>query len=124
MIYIPGPAWAMISCPMHASCRVGQPISRPDVQPHVPSRFVQLVLGLSDAMSPFSRLRSALISALSPQGFQPVEQELFDQLVSNKQHILDLYHVGPQNPQERQELESGASLTSSRSRIHPNSFNR
>lgn len=59
-------------------------------------------------MSPFSRLRSALISALSPQGFQTVEQELFDQLVSNKQHILDLYHVGPQSPQERQELESGA----------------
>lgn len=58
-------------------------------------------------MSPFSRLRSALISALNPQGFQTVEQELFDQLVSNKQHILDLYHVGPQNPQERQELESG-----------------
>lgn len=58
-------------------------------------------------MSPFSRLRSALISALNPQGSQAVEQELFDQLVSNKQHILDLYHVGQQNPQERQELESG-----------------
>lgn len=65
-------------------------------------------------MSPFSRLRSALISALSPHGFQSVEQELFDQLVSNKQRILDLYHVGPQNPQERRELESGPFLIPSR----------
>jgi hypothetical protein len=86
--------------------------ARPDVQPHVPWSRLTLTLSLSYAMSPFSRLRSALVSALNPQGFQAVEQELFDQLVSNKQHILDLYHVGPQNPQERQELESGTSYSS------------
>ena len=72
------------------------------------SRFT--LLSLSCAMSPFSRLRSALISTLTPQGFQSVEQELFDQLVSNRQHILDLYNVGPQNLQQRLELESGQSL--------------
>jgi nuclear pore complex protein Nup205 len=63
-------------------------------------------------MASLSRLRTALLAALNPAGFQNAEQELFDQLVSHTQQLLNLGDVGPRNPQEQRELESGAhSLT-------------
>ena len=58
-------------------------------------------------MVSLSRLRNALIAALSPAGSQHGEQELFDQLVTHTQHLLNLYDVGLRSPQERRELESG-----------------
>lgn len=69
---------------------------------------VKLQLGHSSPtpkMADLSRLRSALVAALSPGSG---DQELFDQLVTHTNHLSNLFDVGPRSTQEQHELESGA----------------
>ncbi|KAF9556462.1 hypothetical protein CPC08DRAFT_641486 [Agrocybe pediades] len=58
-------------------------------------------------MNTIHRLREALVKALSPQESRNDEQELFDELMVQKPRLLKLFDVGPRNPQEQREIESG-----------------
>ena len=58
-------------------------------------------------MASVSRLRAILQSAFSPRGLPNGEQEFFEELMAHRPQLVDLYDVGPRNPQEQRELESG-----------------
>ncbi|RDX43688.1 hypothetical protein OH76DRAFT_1188692 [Lentinus brumalis] len=58
-------------------------------------------------MSSVSRLRAILSSAFSSRGLSNGEQEFFEELMAHKPQLVSLYDVGPRNPQEQRELESG-----------------
>lgn len=58
-------------------------------------------------MSSISRLREVLIRILTTSEPEHDEQELFEQLMIQKPRLLKLLDVGPRNPQEQQEVESG-----------------
>ncbi|KAF8188670.1 nucleoporin Nup186/Nup192/Nup205 [Pholiota molesta] len=58
-------------------------------------------------MNTIHRLKESLVRALTYQESPDEEQELFDQLMVQKPHLLRLFDVGPRNPQEQREIESG-----------------
>ncbi|KZT66755.1 hypothetical protein DAEQUDRAFT_767725 [Daedalea quercina L-15889] len=58
-------------------------------------------------MASAARLRTLLLSAFSPRGLENGEQEFFEELMAHKPLLTNLYDVGPRNPQEQRELESG-----------------
>ncbi|KAG0707241.1 nucleoporin Nup186/Nup192/Nup205 [Suillus ampliporus] len=64
-------------------------------------------------MESISRLRSVLLTSLSSRGHG--EQELFDELMMNKQRLLELFEVGQSSQQEQQELRSGRITINGRS---------
>ncbi|KAI0324921.1 hypothetical protein GY45DRAFT_1331027 [Cubamyces sp. BRFM 1775] len=66
-------------------------------------------------MASVSRLRAILQSAFGPRGLPNGEQELFEQLMAHRPQLVDLYDVGPRNPQEQRELESGKIVVEGRS---------
>lgn len=57
-------------------------------------------------MNSIHRLREALFKVLSTPEHHG-EQELFDELMVQKSRLLKLFDVGPRNPQEQREIESG-----------------
>ena len=61
----------------------------------------------SHLMSSVSRLRAILSTAFSARGLSNGEQEFFEELMAHKPQLVNLYDVGPRNPQEQRELESG-----------------
>ncbi|KAJ8507202.1 hypothetical protein ONZ45_g10419 [Pleurotus djamor] len=58
-------------------------------------------------MESISRLREALVHVLNGRVVPHGEQEIFDELIVHKSRLLNLYDVGPRNPQQQKELESG-----------------
>jgi nuclear pore complex protein Nup205 len=58
-------------------------------------------------MESISRLRATLLASLGTRGAQHGDQELFDELMVHQQCLLKLFDVGPRNPQEQREIESG-----------------
>ncbi|OBZ74918.1 hypothetical protein A0H81_05368, partial [Grifola frondosa] len=66
-------------------------------------------------MASVSQLRSILPSIFSARGLQDGEQEFFEELMAHKPHLVNLYDVGPRNPQEQRELESGKIVVNGRS---------
>ncbi len=58
-------------------------------------------------MSSVSRLQAVLSSAFSSRGLPNGEQEFFEELMAHRPQLANLYDVGPRNPQEQRELESG-----------------
>ena len=62
-------------------------------------------------MSSVARLRAILSSAFSSRGLPNGEQEFFEELMGHKPQLVSLYDVGPRNPQEQRELESGAFIS-------------
>ena len=58
-------------------------------------------------MSSVSRFRAVLSSAFSSRGLPNGEQEFFEELMAHRPQLVNLYDVGPRNPQEQRELESG-----------------
>ncbi|CDO70405.1 hypothetical protein BN946_scf184999.g46 [Trametes cinnabarina] len=66
-------------------------------------------------MASVSRLRAILQSAFSSRGLPNGEQEFFEVLISHKPQLVNLYDVGPRNPQEQRELESGKIVINGRS---------
>ncbi len=58
-------------------------------------------------MSTTHRLKESLLRALSSQESHDDEQELFDQLMVQKPHLLKLFDFGTRNLREQTELESG-----------------
>jgi len=52
-------------------------------------------------------LREVLSRVLASPETQNDEQELFDELMVQKPRLLKLFEVGPRNPQEQREIESG-----------------
>lgn len=59
-------------------------------------------------MASVSDLRTILVSAFTSRGLQNGEQEFFEELLAHRPHLANLYDVGPRDPQEKKELESGA----------------
>ena len=59
-------------------------------------------------MASVSRLREVLSAAFSLRGLPNGEQEFFEELMAHRPQLVNLYDVGPRNPQEQRELESGA----------------
>ena len=59
-------------------------------------------------MESISRLRTILLTSLGSRGAQHGEQGLFDELMVHQPCLLKLFDVGPRNPQEQREIESGA----------------
>ncbi|KAI9057540.1 hypothetical protein FKP32DRAFT_1598103 [Trametes sanguinea] len=66
-------------------------------------------------MASISPLRAILQSAFSSRGLPNGEQEFFEILISHKEQLVNLYDVGPRNPQEQRELESGKIAINGRS---------
>ncbi|KAM5532441.1 hypothetical protein V8D89_013891, partial [Ganoderma adspersum] len=66
-------------------------------------------------MSSVSRLRAVLSSAFSSRGLPNGEQEFFEELMAHRPQLVNLYDVGPRNPQEQRELESGKITINGRS---------
>ncbi|KAI0744751.1 nucleoporin Nup186/Nup192/Nup205 [Earliella scabrosa] len=66
-------------------------------------------------MSSVARLRAILSSAFSSRGLPNGEQEFFEELMGHKPQLVSLYDVGPRNPQEQRELESGKIVINGRS---------
>ncbi|KAJ7777509.1 nucleoporin Nup186/Nup192/Nup205 [Mycena maculata] len=64
-------------------------------------------------METIGRLRLVLLNAIS-RGIHNGEQELFDELMVHKSCLLKLFDVGPRNPQEQRELESGKTVLNGR----------
>ncbi|TFY64741.1 hypothetical protein EVJ58_g2418 [Rhodofomes roseus] len=58
-------------------------------------------------MASVTQLRTLLLSAFSPRGLQNGEQEFFEELMAHKPLLTNLYDIGPRNPQEQRELETG-----------------
>ncbi|KAI8972576.1 nucleoporin Nup186/Nup192/Nup205 [Trametes punicea] len=58
-------------------------------------------------MASVSRLRATLQAAFSSRGLPNGEQEFFEELMTHRPQLVNLYDVGPRNPQEQRELESG-----------------
>jgi len=58
-------------------------------------------------MNSISWLREVLIRVLTTPKPEHDEQELFEQLMIQKPRLLKLLDVGPRNPQEQREVESG-----------------
>ncbi|EIW76673.1 hypothetical protein CONPUDRAFT_92653 [Coniophora puteana RWD-64-598 SS2] len=56
-------------------------------------------------MESISGLRNVLLATLGSQNYG--EQELFDALLVSKARLLELFEVGPSNPQEQKDLQSG-----------------
>lgn len=62
-------------------------------------------------MASSSRLRDVLIKALSnPENHD--EQELFNELMVQKQSLLKIFNVGSRDSHEQREIESGKELIS------------
>ncbi|KAI0351635.1 hypothetical protein OH77DRAFT_1429461 [Trametes cingulata] len=66
-------------------------------------------------MASVARLRAILQSAFSSRGLPHGEQEFFEELMAHKPQLVNLYDVGPRNPQEQRELESGKITINGRS---------
>ncbi|EJF60131.1 hypothetical protein DICSQDRAFT_171358 [Dichomitus squalens LYAD-421 SS1] len=66
-------------------------------------------------MASVSRLREVLSAAFSLRGLPNGEQEFFEELMAHRSHLVNLYDVGPRNPQEQRELESGKITINGRS---------
>ncbi|KAH9856365.1 nucleoporin Nup186/Nup192/Nup205 [Lenzites betulinus] len=62
-------------------------------------------------MASVSRLRAILESAFSSRGLPNGEQEFFEELMAHRPQLVQLYDVGPRNPQEQRELESAGKIT-------------
>ncbi|PPQ70405.1 hypothetical protein CVT25_000888 [Psilocybe cyanescens] len=58
-------------------------------------------------MDSIHRLRETLFKALSPHETFQDEQELFDELMVQKPRLANLFDVGPRNPQEQRDIETG-----------------
>lgn len=60
-------------------------------------------------MNSIHRLKDVLSRALLSPEAHSDEQEVFDELMVQKPRLLKLFEVGPRNPQEQREIESGES---------------
>lgn len=58
-------------------------------------------------MDTINRLREALLRVLSAPDSHNDDQDLFGQLMVQKPQLQKLFDVGPSNPQERREVETG-----------------
>jgi len=58
-------------------------------------------------MDTINHLREALLRVLLAPDLHNDGQDLFDQLMVQKPQLQNLFDVGPSNPQERLEVESG-----------------
>ncbi|KAF7421056.1 hypothetical protein PC9H_011576 [Pleurotus ostreatus] len=58
-------------------------------------------------MDSISRLREALLHALTGRIAPHGEQDIFDELMVHKSRLLQVFDVGPRSPQQQKELESG-----------------
>jgi nuclear pore complex protein Nup205 len=60
-------------------------------------------------MESCARLRAVLVATLnaSVRGSHQGEQELFDELAAHRTTLRRLFDIGPRNPAEQKELESG-----------------
>jgi nuclear pore complex protein Nup205 len=61
-------------------------------------------------MESVSRLRDVLVRTLASGPEMHGEQELFDELMVQKPHLLNLLNFGRRNQQEQREIESGESI--------------
>lgn len=60
-------------------------------------------------MDSISRLREALLHALTGRIAPHGEQDIFDELMVHKSRLLQVFDVGPRSSQQQKELESGES---------------
>lgn len=58
-------------------------------------------------MTSLADLKTTLYSALSSGGDVAAEQELYEDLMAHKPTLVNVFNVGPRNPQEQKEIESG-----------------
>ena len=58
-------------------------------------------------MASTSRLRAILLSNLNSPGSHDDHQQFFEQLMSHRGPLLNLYDIGPRSAQEQREVESG-----------------
>ncbi|KAH7882163.1 nucleoporin Nup186/Nup192/Nup205 [Phlebopus sp. FC_14] len=63
-------------------------------------------------MESISRLRNVLLTTFSSRSHG--EQELFDELMVHKSRLREVFEVGPNSPQEQQELQSGKIIVNGR----------
>ena len=63
-------------------------------------------------MASIAELRATLVSAYTSGGHVAAEQELYEDLMAHKPVLLKLFNLGPSNPQEQKQLESGMFPTS------------
>ncbi|KAJ3509906.1 hypothetical protein NLJ89_g4967 [Agrocybe chaxingu] len=77
-------------------------------------------------MKTIHRLREALVRALSPcsHDVHHDEQDLFDELMIQKPRLLKLFEVGPRNPLEQREIESGKTTINQKSTAVNADFSR
>ncbi|KAI0075076.1 hypothetical protein K474DRAFT_1600404 [Panus rudis PR-1116 ss-1] len=65
-------------------------------------------------MTSLADLKTTLYSALSSGGDVAAEQELYEDLMAHKPTLVNVFNVGPRNPQEQKEIESGKILVNGR----------
>ncbi|KAF9477995.1 hypothetical protein BDN70DRAFT_880524 [Pholiota conissans] len=65
-------------------------------------------------MNTIHHLKESIVRALTASESPDEEQALFDQLMVQKPHLLKLFDVGPRNPQEQREIESGKIILNGR----------
>lgn len=58
-------------------------------------------------MASVTHLRAVILSTLNSPDSQDGNQQFFEELMSHKQNLSNLFNVGPRSPQEQRELESG-----------------
>lgn len=63
-------------------------------------------------METISRLRALLLESFGANARQATQHEIFEELMVHKQRLLKVLDVGPRDPQELREIESGANLPS------------
>ncbi|OCH88950.1 hypothetical protein OBBRIDRAFT_888752 [Obba rivulosa] len=66
-------------------------------------------------MASLAHLRTLILSAFNARGLQNGEQEFFEELMAHKPQLVNLFDVGPRNPQEQREIESGKVVVNGRS---------
>jgi len=62
---------------------------------------------MSNGMNTIHRLHEVLSRVLASPEASHNGQELFDELMIQKTRLLKLFDVGPRNPQEQRDIESG-----------------
>ncbi|KAJ3544602.1 hypothetical protein NM688_g5723 [Phlebia brevispora] len=65
-------------------------------------------------MASVAHLRAVILSALNSPDSHDGSQQFFEELMSNKLNLINLFNVGPRNPQEQRELESGRIIVDGR----------
>lgn len=58
-------------------------------------------------MASIAHLRAVILSVLNSPSSQDGSQQFFEELMSNKLSLINLFSVGSRNSQEQRELETG-----------------